>query len=159
GRLIAGFHREFTVSGDPGEGPIDLGSVQPVAVGGKVLQVGEIAPDFSVKTLDGKDLKLADFKGRFILLDFCATWCAPGVAEVSNLRKAHEAFGKDPRFAIVSLSLDEKPDDAAFFVAAEQIPWLQGFVGADSPVVAAYGATAIPATFLIGPDGKVLAKD
>jgi peroxiredoxin len=156
GRLIAAFRRELTVSGD---GPLDLGSLQPIEVGGKALQVGDLAPDFMVKTLDGKDLKLADFKGQFVLLDFWATWCAPCIAEIPNLKTVHDAFRSDPRLTIVSLSLDEKPGDAAYFVTAEKLPWPQGFVGPDSPVVAAYGATAIPAAFLIGPDRRILAKD
>ncbi len=60
---------------------------------------------------------------------------------------------------MVALSVDEKPDDVRRFVKAEKLAWLQGYLGPDSPVAAAYGATAIPATFLIGPDGRVLARD
>jgi RNA polymerase sigma factor (sigma-70 family) len=159
GRLVAAYTRDFTVMGKAGDSPLDLGTLQPVELGGKPLRVGDAAPDFTVKTLDGKDLSLADFKGRFVLLDFWATWCAPCVAEMPNLDAVRKAFGADPRFAMVSLSLDETPAEARSFVKSQKLTWPQCHVGPESPVVASYNATAIPATFLIGPDGRILATD
>jgi thiol-disulfide isomerase/thioredoxin len=159
GRLIAGFSREFSVTGGPDDPPLDLGALEPSRAGGEALRVGDHAPDFAVKTLDGKDLKLVDFKGRVVLLDFWATWCAPCVAELPNLKAIHEAHARDPRFAVVSLSLDEQSADAADVVKGEKLAWLQGFVGPESAVVTAYGASAVPATFLIGPDGTILAAN
>ena len=113
----------------------------------------------AVKTLDGKDLSLADFRGQFVLLDFWATWCGPCVAEIPNLDAVHRAFGADPRFTMVSLSLDERPADARSIVKSQAMTWHQGLVGPDSSIVASYNATAIPATFLVGPDGRILATD
>jgi len=159
GRLIAAYSRDFAVSGKAADRPLDLGALQPAEVGGKPLRVSDAAPDFTVKTLDGKDLSLADLKGRFVLLDFWATWCAPCVAEIPNLQAVHKAFGADPHFAMVSLSLDEKPADAMSYVKSQKLAWHQGHIGEESAVASAYDATAIPATFLIGPDGKILATD
>ena len=159
GRLIGAFTHEFSVNGKAGDGPLDLGSLQPAEVGDEPLRVGERAPNFNVKTLDGKLLSLDDFKGKFVLLDFWATWCTPCVAELPNLKAVHEAYRNDHQFAIVSLSLDETADILARFVKDHKLPWLQGIVGPESPVVTAYGATAIPATFLIGPDGRIIARD
>ena len=76
GRLIGAFTHEFSVNRKAGAAPLDLGSLQPAEVGNEPLRVGERAPKFSVKTLDGKLLSLDDFKGKFLLLDFWATWCA-----------------------------------------------------------------------------------
>ncbi len=157
GRLVAAYRHEIHVSGGPDEGPLDLGDVQPAEIGGKPLAPGDLAPDFAVKTLDGQELKLSQFRGRYVLLDFWATWCAPCIAEMPTIDAIHKAHGADRRFAVVSLSLDDKPADAASFIKAQEYGWTQGHVGPDSPVVAAYGATAIPATFLIGPDGRILA--
>jgi thiol-disulfide isomerase/thioredoxin len=112
-----------------------------------------------VNSLDDEELSLADFRGKFVLLDFWATWCAPCVAEIPNLESVQKQFGADPRFAMVSLSLDEKPADAMSYVKAQTLTWRQGHIGGESPVASAYGATAIPATFLIGPDGKILATN
>jgi peroxiredoxin len=159
GRLIAAFSRSFTVPDLANGGPLDLGRLEPVEVGGKPLQVGETAPDFAAKTLDGQDFRLSDHRGKFVLLDFWATWCAPCMAELPNLKAVHDAFGADRRLEIVSVSLDERQADAQLVARDQKLPWRQGHLNPDSSVVAAYGATAIPATFLIGPDGKILARD
>ena len=81
------------------------------------------------------------------------------MAEIPNLEAVRKAFGADPRFAMVSLSLDETPADASSFVKSQKMAWNQVCLGADSPIASAYNATSIPATFLIGPDGKILATD
>jgi peroxiredoxin len=160
GRLVGDYSREFTVTGgDADDDPLDLGALEPAEVDGRPLRVGDVAPDFTVKTLDGKNLTLANFQGKFVLLDFWATWCAPCVAELPNLKAIHEAYRDDRAFVIISLSLDERADVLSRFVKDDELPWLQGIVGPESPVVTAYGATAIPATFLIDPDGRILARD
>jgi peroxiredoxin len=136
-----------------------MGALEPITLGGRPLQVGDSAPDFAIKTLEGHDLKLADFRGRYVLLDFWASWCAPCIAEMPSLQAIQNQFADDPRFAIVGVSLDERPRDAASSAKALKLSWLQGFAGPEAPIVTAYGATAIPATFLIGPDGKIIARD
>jgi peroxiredoxin/protocatechuate 3,4-dioxygenase beta subunit len=161
GRLLGEYQHEFTVPAGTAESdpPLDLGTLEPVAVGGRPLQVGDSAPDFQIKTLSGRELALADFRGKYLLLDFWATWCAPCVAEMPNLQSVQDEFSKDPRFALVGVSVDERPSDATATVKAMKLSWLQAFVGPESPVVTAYDATSIPATFLIGPDGKILATE
>ena len=83
----------------------------------------------------------------------------PCLAEMPGLLAIKDQFAKDARFVLVGVSLDDRPRDAASTAKALKLSWLQGFAGPESPVVSAYGATAIPATFLISPDGKILARD
>ncbi len=153
GRLLGVFSREFTVRGGAQDAPLDLGGLEPVEVGGPSLHVGDPAPKFTVKTLDGKTcaggLPRSVCSARLL-----GDLVSPCVAEMPNLRAVHDAFANDSRFVMVSLSLDEKPADVAYFLKQQPLPWRQGVVGPDADVVASYGATAIPATFLIGPVGK-----
>ncbi|MGE5611870.1 MAG: carboxypeptidase regulatory-like domain-containing protein [Bacillota bacterium] len=127
----------------------------------KLVEVGQAAPSFETQTLDGKPLKLADYRGKFVLLDFWATWCGPCVAELPNLKAAYEAFSKDPRLAVISLSLDEDAAAPRKFAEKNGMVWSQGFLGKwdDDKVTKEYGVKSIPSLWLIGPDGKVVAKD
>jgi len=161
GRLLSEYVHEFTVPAGTAAGgsALELGTLEPIAVGARPLQVGDAAPDFAVKTLEGQDLTLAGLRGRYVLLDFWASWCAPCLAEMPNLQVIKDQFAKDPRFVIVGISLDDRRGDALSSVKALRLSWPQGLAGPESPVVSAYGATAIPATFLISPDGKILARD
>lgn len=159
GRLIGSFARKFTVTGSAADGPLDVGRLEPSQMGAEPLRVGEMAPDFRVRTLDGELLSLNNFRGKFLVLDFWATWCAPCVSELPTLRALHETYRDDPKFAIVSLSVDERLDDLDHLVKDAGLAWPQALLGPDSPIAAAYGATAIPATFLIGPDGRIVHRD
>ena len=83
----------------------------------------------------------------------------PCVSEIPDLKAVHDTFSTDRRFAMVSLSLDERLADLKTLVRAQKIPWSQALIGPDSSVAPAYDVSAIPATFLIDPAGRILAKD
>ncbi len=154
-------------------GPIDLGTLRVGAYHGKsnakemssfrknAPGPGAVAPEFEATTLDGQPLKLSDFQGRYVLLDFWATWCGPCIGEIPQLQAVHEAFGKDERFAIVSLSVDEKIEEPRKFQEKRNLPWLQAFLGngIHSAIPGSFGVEAIPAFVLIGPDGKIIDRD
>jgi peroxiredoxin len=123
------------------------------------VKVAEVAPDFNGVTLNGFALKLSDLRGKVVLLDFWATWCGPCIAELPNVKQAYEKYGKGGAFEIVGISLDQDPEQVRRFIKSQQVPWPQIVLGPGNAVAQQYNVTAIPATFLIDRDGKVIARD
>ena len=126
----------------------------------KSVQVGQDAPAFTMKSIDGKPISLADFKGKYVLLDFWASWCMPCRNENPNIVKAYNTY-KDKNFTILGISLDKDPKAWAQAIAADKLTWshaseLSDFEG---PTVRLYQIEAIPSSFLIDPTGKIVAKN
>lgn len=124
------------------------------------VKVGQEAPLFEVKTVDGKEVKLADFKGKYVLLDFWATWCGPCVGETPNLKAVFEKYGKREDFAMIGLSLDKEAEKPKAYAKQNGCDWVDGFLGdwGKDEVTKKYGVSGIPSIWLIGPDGKVVAS-
>ncbi len=155
------------VAGGQSDEPLDLGPLtlwtrtEPV--------VGEPAPNFKVTTVDGREVTLADYRGRFLLLDFGAPWVEQARIQVGRLDAIRHQFGKDERLAILSLTVDRDTPETRAYVADKLQSWGQaviGPLGLDNAVARAYGIGddlfhpgGMPREFLIGPDGKLIAKD
>jgi peroxiredoxin len=123
----------------------------------QVPHVGDLAPDFSTPTLAGESLKLSDFRGKYVLLDFWATWCGSCLQETPNIKNIYNEFEGGGRLAIISLSLDDRTLEPSHYVHVQDIRWPQAYVGPHSAVTRDYGVEGIPSIWLIGPDGKVIA--
>jgi peroxiredoxin len=140
-------------------------SDEPLALGDLTLEmvprlkVGQVAPEFEIQSIDGKPLKLSDFRGKYVLLDFWATWCGPCLTELPHMKSIYERFKDDARFAMVSLSADTDVEAPKKCIEENQLQWHQGFIGRSSSVQSDYCVTGIPSVLLIGPDGKVAAKN
>ncbi len=124
------------------------------------LVVGSQFPDFSEKDLDGKPLSIANDKGKIVLIDFWATWCGPCVHELPNVQKVY-ADNHDKGFDIIGISLDENKDKLTSFLQEKNMTWPQYFDGQGwkNKLSAQYGVNSIPATYLLGRDGKIIGKN
>jgi len=127
----------------------------------KKLANGTIAPEISMNTIEGKPLSLSSQKGKIILVDFWASWCAPCRAENPNVVKAYNKY-KSKGFDVFSVSLDSDPNRWKAAVQKDNLSWTNhvcDFKGWQSSVVALYNFKGIPYNVLIDKEGKIIAKN
>ena len=117
-----------------------------------------VAPDFTVKTLSAETVQLAGLRGKYVLLAFWSTTCAPCIGEIPALKETYDAFGKDGRLAMLSLALDDQPEKVEALIKKYQMPWPQALLTRQfaDPVAQSYHVKGIPMVVLISPDGKII---
>jgi peroxiredoxin len=118
---------------------------------------GAAAPDFALQSLDGRTVRLSDFKGKAVLLNFWATWCGPCRAEIPWLAELSKKY-RGQGLEIVGVSMDEGDRGRARvgpFIQQRNVSYTILF--GDESVAAAYdGVPVLPQTFIIGRDGRIL---
>ncbi len=133
----------------------------PAAQGQKVSQTQKqppMAPNFTLKDIEGNDVSLSDYKGKVVFVNFWATWCPPCRGEIPDLIKLQEKYGKDG-FAILGISVDQQN-------SIGKVPGFVKKMGMNYPVLYSQidvvrnygGIESIPTTFVINRDGRALGK-
>lgn len=124
----------------------------------KATAIGAQAPDFVLPTPAGKQISLADYRGKYVLLDFWASWCHPCRAENPQVLKAYEAY-KNRNFDVLGISIDEGRAKWLQAIADDHLPWTQvaDLLGPQNEAAQRYNIQGIPQNFLIDPTGKIVA--
>jgi len=125
------------------------------------LAVGGQAPELKVTTLTGQVLESSAWKGKVVLVQFWATWCAPCVAELPHLEAVARQFGQRPDFVMLGISLDHDEKTLRDFVAKRGITWPQVFgeTGGAYDAATRFDVRAIPAIFLLDAQSKIIESD
>lgn len=128
----------------------------------RLTGIGRTAPDFTQNDTAGKPVSLQSFRGKYVLLDFWASWCAPCRRENPNVVKAFNQY-KDKGFTVLGVSLDQAGKKEAWLKAIHDdgLTWthVSDLQYWNSAAAKLYDVKAVPANFLLGPDGAILAKN
>jgi len=125
----------------------------------KSVSVGELAPDFTLNTVDDKPFKLSSLRGKVVLVDFWASWCAPCRGENPHVVEMYKEF-KDKGFDILGVSLDKDKASWEKAIKSDGLVWnhVSDLKGWKNSVAKLYGVSSIPHTVLLDADGNIVAK-
>jgi peroxiredoxin len=123
------------------------------------LAVGSPAPEISLPDPDGNIITLSSFKGKYVMVDFWAAWCRPCRQENPNVVRMYNTYNSKG-FEVLGVSFDRKKDAWVKAIADDKLNWTQvsDLKYFQSAAAVTYNITGIPATYLVGPDGKIIAK-
>ncbi|WP_181390451.1 redoxin domain-containing protein [Sphingobacterium athyrii] len=122
--------------------------------------IGTAMLNFSQADLDKKLVSFSSFKGKYVLVDFWASWCGPCRQENPNVLKEYNKY-KDKNFTVLGISLDDNEDKWKKAIKDDAMPWTQvsDLKGFNNEVSSYYGIMGIPSTLLVDPNGVIIAKD
>jgi cytochrome c biogenesis protein CcmG/thiol:disulfide interchange protein DsbE len=128
-----------------------------IAKGTSGPEVGSEAPEGTFVSLeDGSEASLEDFRGRWVLVNFWASWCEPCKVESPALEKLQQRYG-DEEFTVLGIATRDNSDDSREFVREYGLTYPQ-FRDGDGSLARAWGTTGVPESFLVDPEGRVRAS-
>jgi len=119
--------------------------------------VGSVVEDMVIEGVDAVDIRLQDYKGKYVLIDFWASWCGPCKQAFPHMKSIYEKY-KGHDFEIVSISIDKDKEAWLKEYKKQILPWVNGLDKGDT-AQKMLNITAVPTLFLLDPDGKILVKE
>lgn len=120
----------------------------------EAMQTGDVeAPLFTLKDLQGKDVSLTDFRGKWVILDFWGTWCPWCIKGFPELKDAYKKYGEE--LVIIGIDCRESEEEWKAGVAKYELPWVNVYNPSDSKLTAEYNVPGFPTKVIIAPDGKI----
>jgi thiol-disulfide isomerase/thioredoxin len=142
-----------------GQSAIDLGTV--VIPTQDVPQVGDVATNFEFTAPDGKSTDLAAQRGKYVLVDFWATWCGPCIAKLPEVEALREEHSSANQLVVIGANLDSEPETAREFLKKNALNWHHALLGdwSSTDVPKRYGISSVPAYVLVDPEGRISAME
>ena len=112
------------------------------------------APDFSLKSIDGKTVSLSDFRGKTVFLDFWATWCPPCRASIPAVKKLHDKHANAKNVAIIGINVGENKKTVEKFIQANEMHYTT--LLSDDSIISQYSINSIPRFVIIDENGNIL---
>ncbi len=136
------------------------GKLESIVSSATKTAVGQMAPEFSQADTSGNPISLSSLRGKYVLIDFWASWCGPCRQENPNIVKAYAAY-KDKGFDILGVSLDQQKSDWLKAIETDKLYWNQvsDLKYWENDVAKLYGIQSIPASFLLDKEGRIIAKN
>lgn len=142
---------------EPLQGSEFVEAIQEKADALKTSSVGATAPEFTIDDPDGNSIILSSLRGKYVLIDFWASWCQPCMMELPNVIEQYNSY-KDKGFEIVGISLDRDREAWINTIKAKEMNWPQGW-DSEGAIATQYGVASIPHTVLLDKEGKIIGKN
>ena len=120
--------------------------------------VGQVVPDFSLPSMNGEEVAIRSFRGKYVLLDFWASWCGPCIGEMPNVHKAYDLL-HDKGFEVISISTDRKESDWRKAMKEKQMEHFVNLRDTKGVLHEIFNRDAIPFILLLDPQGRIVAKE